>query len=228
MKDELDVKNRLISFAHGLILLIFSSYTYYRMPGSCGDANTQYDKNLIYCAVGYFFYDFFAMAYYGLLDKTMTIHHWVCIIGMSQPLTTGTSANFVVMGMFVAECSNPAMHLRNIIKHYGLRYTKAYETMEISFLLLYIFGRYINGTSLVWLTCRCPSNPFMAKVSAVALLLQSLAFGTQMFSILRKRFGEIHQRKVLGIKARWFEALNKVELEKLGLNKKKPEKGISL
>lgn len=82
-KDDLDVRNRIVSFAHGLILLIFSSYTYYRMPGSCGDANTQYDKNLIYCAVGYFFYDFFAMAYYGLLDRTMTIHHWVCIIGMS-------------------------------------------------------------------------------------------------------------------------------------------------
>merc|ERR1719263_1804788 len=184
--DYLDVKNRYVSFLHGLTLLFGSTYTYYFMPGSCGDPNTDYDKNLIYTAVGYFLYDFFAMAYYGLLDKTMTIHHWVCIIGMSQPLTTDMSANFVVMGMFVAECSNPAMHLRNIIKHYGLRYTKAYESMEISFLLLYIFGRYINGTSLVWLTCRCPSNPFMAKVSAVALLLQSLAFGTQMFSILRK------------------------------------------
>lgn len=49
-----------------------------------------------------------------------------------------------------------------------------------------------------------------------------------MISILRKRFGEIAQRKVLGIKARWFEPLNKVELEKLGINAKKPEKGISL
>lgn len=171
LKDELDVKNRIVSFCHGLILLVFSSYTYYRMPGSCGDVNTDYDKRLIYVAVGYFLYDFLAMAYYGLLDWTMTIHHWICIIGMSVPLRTNTGANFIVMGMFVAECSNPAMHLRQIVKHYGLRYTKLYESMEVSFLLLYIFGRYINGSSLVWLTCRCSSMSLISKIGAIALLL---------------------------------------------------------
>merc|ERR1719263_545337 len=174
--DYLDVKNRYISLLHGLTLLFGSIYTYYFNPGSCGDANTQYDKNMIYCAVGYFLYDFFAMAYYGLLDWTMTIHHWICIIGMSYPLTYGMSANYVVMGMFVAECSNPAMHIRQILRHYGLRYTKSYESMEITFLLLYVFGRILNGTSLVWLTCRCHHNGSFTKLASVGLLLQSYNF----------------------------------------------------
>jgi hypothetical protein len=169
--DELDVKNRIISLIHGLILLFGSVYTYYFMPGSCGDKNTQYDKNMIYCAVGYFLYDFFAMAYYGLLDRTMTIHHWICIFGMSYPLTYNMSANYIVMGMFVAECSNPAMHTRQILRHYGLRYSKAYESMEITFLMLYVFGRILNGTSLVWLTCRCHENAFIVKLCSVGLLL---------------------------------------------------------
>jgi len=45
-------------------------------------------------------------------------------------------------------------------------------------------------------------------------------FATAMFSILKKRFAEIHNRKIMGIKAKWFTPLNKVELEKLGVNKK--------
>jgi hypothetical protein len=38
--DDLDVRNRTISFFHGLILMIFSGYEFYFAPGSCGDPNT--------------------------------------------------------------------------------------------------------------------------------------------------------------------------------------------
>ena len=93
---ELDVKNRIVSIIHGLVLVIFSAPEFYLFPGSCGDANTLYEKRLIYTAVGYFIYDFTAMAYYGLLDKAMSFHHWTCIIGMSLPLTYGMSGNYVV------------------------------------------------------------------------------------------------------------------------------------
>ena len=86
-KDELDAKNRIISFIHGSVQLIFSSYTYYFKPGSCGESNSEYDKTLIYCAVGYFIYDITAMAAHGLLDITMTGHHLVAIVGMTLCLT---------------------------------------------------------------------------------------------------------------------------------------------
>ena len=42
--DDLDVRNRMISFIHGMVLLIFSGYQFYVMPGSCGDENTTYEK----------------------------------------------------------------------------------------------------------------------------------------------------------------------------------------
>jgi len=41
-----------------------------------------------------------------------------------------------------------------------------------------------------------------------------------MLSILSRRFSDISNRKIKGIKARWFDPLNKVELEKLGINSK--------
>ena len=38
--DDLDVRNRMISFVHGMTLLIVSGHQFYFAPGSCGDLNT--------------------------------------------------------------------------------------------------------------------------------------------------------------------------------------------
>ena len=124
---------------------------------------------LIYCAVGYFIYDIVAMSAHGLLDLAMTAHHSVAIIGMTLCLTHDTTANVIVMAIFVAESSNPPMHLRNILKHYGLRHTKSYEFLEISFLLIYVLNRSINGIQLTYLVYTCSQNPKAAVAGALIL-----------------------------------------------------------
>ena len=141
------------------------------MAGQCGDPNTDNEKRLIYITVGYFIYDYLALLFYGLVDSAMVIHHSFCIFGMTLPLTYGKSANFVVMGMFIGESSNPFMHIRAILKHYGLRYTKAYESMDIIFMLLFTFGRIIFGAKAVWNTCVCEENHILVRVSSAALML---------------------------------------------------------
>lgn len=155
LQDDLDVRNRMLSIVNGLSLFILAGNLYYRFPGSCGDANTPYEKFLIYIAVGYFLYDFWAMVYYGLIDMAMTVHHWSCIIGMSLAFCKGVGANYIVMGMYVAEGSNAFMHIRIILRHYGLRYTKAYEMMELAFITIYIFARIFLGTTLTYNNCLC-------------------------------------------------------------------------
>ena len=164
---------------------------------------------LIYTAVGYFLYDMSALCYYGLVDLTMVIHHSICIVGMSLPLTYDMSANYIVMGMFIAESSNPFMHVRVILKHYGLRYTKAYECMEITFMCLYMYGRILLGSGVVWNTCLCQNNHFIVKFCSAAIMAQSVFFVGQMMSILKKRFKEISMRKEHRVKIRWFDPLNK-------------------
>lgn len=116
-------------------------------------------------------YDFTAMAYYGMLDFAMSFHHWTCIIGMSLPLTYGLSGNYIVLGMYIAEISNPFMHVRCVLRSYGLRYTKSYELMEILFMMLYIYGRLIIGPYIVWSTVTCESNHFIVRLASVGLLV---------------------------------------------------------
>lgn len=159
----------------------------------------------------------------GLIDIQMTMHHWACIIGMSAPLTSGVSGNYIVMGMFVAEGSNAFMHIRSILRNYGLRYTKAYELVEISFMMIYIFGRIFVGVSIVYSTCACEHNHMLMKIAAIGLLIQTFQFTSQMMTILKKRFKEISDRKIHRIKMRWFEPLTDVELDKLNINPGKKE-----
>lgn len=167
--DDLDVRNRMVSIVHGLGIMLFSGYHFYRMPGQCGDSNTLFEKRLAYTSVGYFLYDFVALGYYGLVDQAMTIHHLICMIGMSLPLTYGMSMNYIVMGMYISEVSNSFMHVRCILRHYGKRYTKAYECMEITFMMLYMYGRIILGSSVVWNTCGCQHNHMMVRFCSAGL-----------------------------------------------------------
>ena len=226
--DELDVRNRIVSFVHGSILTVLSTYHFYFMHASCGDPNLLWETNLMNLSMGYFLYDFIAMAYYGLLDATMVLHHMSATLGMLFPLSIGLSSNYCIRGMFITEVSNPAMHARCILKHYGLRYTYAYELMEACFIIAYIFGRVITGPGLVYSALTCPHNHTVTKLGCIGLFAQSLYFTTQMLGILMKRAREIHTRKIHRIKIKWLTPLTDAEMEKLGIDKNKGDKGVNL
>lgn len=147
------------------------------------------------------------MTHYGLVDFAMTFHHTLCILGQLLPMATGVGANYVMMGMYIGEISNTLMHIRVILKHFGLRYTKAYETSEIGFILLYIYGRFLLGPSIVWQNCMCVHNHIVVKVGSVGITIQSFYFGIQMVQILMKRYREIQTRKLKRVKNQWFTPL---------------------
>jgi hypothetical protein len=74
---------------------------------------------------GYFLYDVVGMWWFGLLAIDMAIHHSLCIGGIIVVLLEGHDSCLVVAGLFVAEVSNPAMHVRVMLRNVGKRYTKA-------------------------------------------------------------------------------------------------------
>ena len=79
----------------------------------------------------------------GILDKAMTAHHILCVVGLLIPIYENLSANYCMLAIFLAEISNPSMTARHLLRLTGRRYTKSYETAELSFICLYIFGRFI-------------------------------------------------------------------------------------
>ncbi len=156
--DWLDFRNRIVSIIHGVFVLFISAYNTFFAHSGCGERNTRLETLIMNFTTGYFAYDFVAMAYLGILDKSMTLHHSICISGLAAGLWSGYSGDVLIGSFFVAEISNPSMHVRNILRLLGFRYTKAYETAEWSYMILYIFGRFFLGIPILYRTWTCDAN----------------------------------------------------------------------
>lgn len=132
--DMLDLRNRIVSIVHGAFSLFLSAYSICFDHSQCGEPNTPFEEQLMLFTCSYFLYDLLAMAWLGLLDSGMLLHHFICVSAFSTCIFTGLSANDVVGTLFVTEVSNPAMHLRTILRHMGMRYTKLYEASEFTYM----------------------------------------------------------------------------------------------
>ena len=118
-----------------------------------------------------------------------------------------------MQGLFVAEVSNPAMHLRIMLRNLGKRYTRAYEVSEYAYFMSFFFGRMVIGHPVVYATVTCLHISNFAKFVSVGILLQSYMFLYRMYFILNARIKETTERKSKEIKNRWFEPIPQKTLE---------------
>ena len=186
-----DLENRVVSFLHGFGALLMSGYHYMVIRTNCGELNSVYQRNVMIFSVSYFTYDLLAMYFEGLLDAAMIIHHPLCIFGFTLPLYENISGNYAMMALFSSEISNPPMHVRQMMRLTGRRYTKTYEASEISFILLYLFGRIFTAVPIAYSNLVCPVNHIIFKLTCVGLMTQSMYFALQMVKILKNRYVEI-------------------------------------
>jgi len=199
-----DLENRVVSSLHGLGALLLSGYHCMFVRTTCGELNSVYQRNVMIFSVSYFAYDLIAMAFEGILDAAMIIHHPLCVFGFVLPLYENISGNYAMMALFSSEISNPPMHMRHIMRLTGRRYTKAYELSEITFILLYFFGRIVIAFPIAYSNLVCPVNHMIFKLTCVGLMTQSMYFALQMLQVLQRRYKEILHRKQLGIRLNWF------------------------
>lgn len=225
-KTELDFRNRLVSFVHGLVALVLSGYAIYFFEYGCGDQNTLLQYWILALSGGYFTYDLVGMKLFGLLTFDMLVHHLLCIFGILITLYQGHDACHVVAGLFVAEVSNPAMHVRTMLRNLGMRYTKIHDTAEIIYFVMFFFGRVLIGHPVVYDTVMCESTPIFAKLVSLGILAQSYQFLARMYTLLKNRIAEIKERKQKKIKMMWFTPLPAEQVAKLDYNLKKTKDGL--
>ena len=142
---ELDVRNRVVSFIHGIVALLICGYHILFTFTECGEQTVPAEYLVLVISGGYFTYDLLAMAWLGLLDIDMTIHHLLCAVGILISLRINVGTGYFVLGLFVAEVSNPSMHIRVMLRNLGMRYTKSYEVAEYLYFATFFFGRVVIG-----------------------------------------------------------------------------------
>ncbi len=169
--EDKDLKNRMVSFIHGLVSCIVSSYHCSFLKTECGALNLPYQRNALIFSISYFLWDTFAMYFEGLLDNAMIIHHSLCILGLTMPLYENISANFVMQVICIMEVSNPPMTIRHFFRLTGRRYTKGYEIVEISFIIIYCFARSVLAFPLLYYALRCQHNHMFLKFIVCGLMI---------------------------------------------------------
>ena len=60
-----------------------------------------------------------------------------------------------MLGLFVSEVSNPAMHIRIMLRNLGKRYTRAYEVAEYTYFISFFIGRVIIGHPVIYISLMC-------------------------------------------------------------------------
>ena len=172
-ETELDFRNRLVSFCHGMLALILSAKQVFQIPYACGDSTTVFEYFILVNSGGYFTYDLVGMKVFGLLTFDMLIHHLMCIGGIVVMVLEGHDTCHVVAGLFIAEVSNPPMHIRVMLRNLGMRYTLSYEVAEICYFSIFFMGRMVFGHSIVYATISCESAHWLGKLVSLGVLLQS-------------------------------------------------------
>lgn len=91
-----DVKNRIVSIAHGLFAFFVSGYHIYRDNPQYAEPATPIQHVILLTSGAYFTYDFIACIIYGLADMGLVLHHTMCFLGIGSCLvmnncTTGLS-----------------------------------------------------------------------------------------------------------------------------------------
>lgn len=187
----------------------------------CGDLTTAAHYLILVNSGGYFIYDVLGMYLFGLLELDMLIHHSLCIGGILAVVLSGHDLCHVVAGLFVAEVSNPAMHMRVMLRNIGKRYTLAYEYAEYTYFVMFFFGRIVMGHPVVYATVTCESMNVFGRLVSLGVLAQSYQFLYRMYFILRSRVQETSERNKLKLRIYWFEPMKTEDLEKTKFYKKK-------
>ena len=144
----------------------------------------------------------------------MTLHHTLAILLWVGAILGDKGGHFFLVAFGIGELSNPAMHLRMIVKHMGLKYTRLYEVLEIAYFTSFLFGRQLFLHPGIYNVCVCSEIHLALKLMSLTILAQSWLFTVRMTSSIKRRLAEIDERHRRGIKLSWLEPMPAEELEK--------------
>ena len=137
----------------------------------------------------------------------MAIHHILVIFGLLITLGQNSGTGYCVLGLFVSEVSNPAMHIRIMLRNLGKRYTRAYEVAEYTYFISFFIGRVIIGHPVVYISLMCPALSKLTKFVSLGITAQSYLFLYRIYFVLNSRLKETAERRKKNIKFSWLEPI---------------------
>jgi len=129
--DKLVLRHRIVCMYHGAIALLMSVYWHATVNDrTCSKKISNLELAMLSNTAAHFIWDMAFMKYHGFLDTGNLIHHVMGIVTYYFTAFQQYNHNLMCLNILPAEMSNINMHLREVYKRIGWRYTWAYYINE--------------------------------------------------------------------------------------------------
>lgn len=216
--DRMVVGHRLVCLYNGFGAFLVSTYWWLFVRDiQCGKQNSLIETILFANMSAHLLWDTLFMKYQGFLDFGNLLHHFMAVVVYNSGLYFQHNMYMNIMHIFFGDMTNAPMHLREIFKRFGMRYTWCYYFNEYFYCAGYMFcrGLVIPILSYVYFTCDStgPIFLFFYPIHVV----QSLYYVSCLPKMWGIRNSERTKLKKAKLTLKWFEPISAEQAKEAGV-----------
>ncbi|XP_066308679.1 uncharacterized protein [Miscanthus floridulus] len=174
-KRSYDFCNRAISTMHAVtaVCLACLSVDEWSCPVCpLAAASSPRQMKALAVTLAYMVYDAACCHLNGDMRLDNTVHHLVSIVGIGAGLAYQRCGTEMVACLFITEISSPLLHLREMLKEFGVRDTDLNLLVDVLFAVTFSVARMGVGPYLTYVTVTA-DYPILIKAMATGLQLVS-------------------------------------------------------
>jgi len=221
--DQLVVRHRFVQMYNGAVAWSLAFYWYlYDNDRSCSKRNTTLEVITFSNVAAHFIWDCIFMKWHGFLDMGNLVHHLFGIISYYFSLYYQHNLNFPMLHLLPAEFSNVSMHMREILKRLGMRFTWSYYFNDYLYSVLYIFCRTFWIPSVYYYIFPCETaNPAILIIYPFHCL-QSWYYVSCLPKMWLDRNKERRQLRDAKLTLNWFEPITTEQAKEAKIKVREP------
>jgi hypothetical protein len=217
-KDKLIWRHRVINAYHGAVAVILSLYWYATMYTTENSRKiTPFELVMLSHTGGYLTMDTVFMWTEGFLDMGNFIHHFIGVLVYYSIAYLQYDYTFMAIHLLPGEFSNVAMHMREILKRMGLRYTKAYYLNDFCYYFEYLGCRTVWIPSIYYLIFNCPTTGPLQLCIYPFHVVMSWYYCSFIPKLIFQRFQEYQKIQKEKIPMGWTQPADQDKLSKVGI-----------
>ncbi|XP_066306023.1 uncharacterized protein [Miscanthus floridulus] len=191
-KRSYDFCNRAVSTMHAVaaVCLACLSVDEWSCPVCpLAAASSPRQMKALAVTLAYMVYDAACCHLNGDMRLDNTVHHLVSIVGIGAGLAYQRCGTEMVACLFITEISSPLLHLREMLKEFGVRDTDLNLLVDVLFAVTFSVARMGVGPYLTYVTVTA-DYPILIKAMATGLQLVSAYWFLRILRMVRYKLGK--------------------------------------
>jgi TLC domain len=198
-------------------------WLYFENDYTCGKKISDLELIILINTWGFHLFDMLFMQYHGTLDMGNFLHHFMGTIVYAFVFYQQHNFNAYAIHLILAEITTTSMHVRDILRAIGWRYTLTFYINDYYYGYGYILFRFFLMPLpyfFMYYGCRT-SNPALL-VLYPAHVLQSWFYVSKLPKMIRRRTQEMKKLRSAGLKIEWFNPIHSKKAEEAGVRGYEP------